>query len=76
MESNHRILEWQCPFPLRVVSRNGDVPDAILHELREGGCGTLAMGQRGLFRIEQCLLGSVSAAVVKGLTTQTLALVD
>jgi 2,4-dienoyl-CoA reductase (NADPH2) len=47
-----------------------------LHELRHGDFGTLVMGKRGLSRIKQFLLGSVSAAVLQGLTTQTLLLVD
>jgi 2,4-dienoyl-CoA reductase (NADPH2) len=72
----HQIMGWEKPLPLRVVTRKGDVPATILHELREGDFGTLAMGKRGLSRIKQFLLGSVSAAVVKGLTTQTLVLVD
>jgi 2,4-dienoyl-CoA reductase (NADPH2) len=34
------------------------------------------MGKRGLSRIKQFLLGSVSSAVLQRLTTQTLLLID
>jgi nucleotide-binding universal stress UspA family protein len=34
------------------------------------------MGKRGLSRIKQMLLGSVSSAVLQGLTNQTLLLID
>jgi 2,4-dienoyl-CoA reductase-like NADH-dependent reductase (Old Yellow Enzyme family) len=72
----HQILGWQTPVPLRVVARRGDVPATILHELRNGDFGALVMGKRGLSRIKQLLLGSVSSAVLQGLTTQTLLFID
>ncbi len=72
----HRILGWQTASPLRMVPRTGDVAATILRELRSGDFGTLVMGKRGLSRIKQLLLGSVSAAVLQGLTTQTLLLID
>ncbi|MCK7503533.1 MAG: universal stress protein [Desulfobacterales bacterium] len=46
----------------------GDVAATILRELRHGDFGTLVMGKRGLSRIKQFLLGSVSSAVLQGLT--------
>ena len=73
----HKILGWRKPAPLRTVAlQDGDVSAAILRELRNGDFGTLVMGKRGLSRIKQLLLGSVSSAVLQGLTTQTLLLVD
>ncbi len=72
----HRILGWRKPAPLRIVPRTGEVAAAILGELRHGDFGTLVMGKRGLSRIKQFLLGSVSSAVLQGLTTQTLLLID
>ncbi len=72
----HKILGWQKALSLRVVALSGNVPATILHELRSGDFGTLAMGKRGLSRIKQFLLGSVSAAVLQGLATQTLLLID
>jgi 2,4-dienoyl-CoA reductase (NADPH2) len=72
----HKILGWQSASPLRTVPRAGDVAATILHELRTGDFGTLVMGKRGLSRIKQLLLGSVSAAVLQGLTNQTLLLID
>lgn len=71
----HQIL-GRPPPPLRMVPRTGSVAAAILHELRQGDFGTLVMGKRGLSRIKQLLLGSVSSAVLQGLTTQTLLLID
>jgi len=72
----HKILGWREPVPLRVVASRGSVPATILHELRNGDFGTLVMGKRGLSRIKQFLLGSVSAAVLQQLTNQTLLLID
>ena len=72
----HKVLGWRKPLPLRVVPPAGDVAATILHELRSGDFGTLVMGKRGLSRIKQFLLGSVSAAVLKQLTNQTLLLID
>jgi 2,4-dienoyl-CoA reductase (NADPH2) len=72
----HKILGWQTAAPLRTVPRTGDVAATILRELRSGDFGTLVMGKRGLSRIKQLLLGSVSSAVLQGLTNQTLLLID
>jgi len=71
-----KILGWRVPVPLRMVPATGDVAGTVLRELRNGDFGTLVMGKRGLSRIKQLLLGSVSAAVLQGLTTQTLLLID
>lgn len=72
----HKILGWREPAPLRMVASQEDVAATILHELNQGDFGTLVMGKRGLSRIKQFLLGSVSAAVLKRLATQTLLLID
>jgi len=72
----HKILGWRQPVPLRTVPGTGGVSAAILRELRQGDFGTLVMGKRGLSRIKQFLLGSVSSAVLQRLTTQTLLLID
>ena len=72
----HKILGWDVPARLRLVPRAGSVAATILGELRDGDYGTLVMGKRGLSRIKQMLLGSVSSAVLQGLTNQTLLLID
>jgi 2,4-dienoyl-CoA reductase (NADPH2) len=72
----HKILGWDAPVQLRLVPPNGAVAATILGVLRDGDYGTLVMGKRGLSRIKQMLLGSVSSAVLQGLTNQTLLLID
>lgn len=72
----HAILGWKVPAQLRIVPRTGDVAATILGELQEGRFGTIVMGKRGLSRIKQLLLGSVSSAVLQGLSNQTLLLID
>jgi 2,4-dienoyl-CoA reductase (NADPH2) len=72
----HKILDWSAPARLRIVPRNGTVAATILGVLRDGDYGTLVMGKRGLSRIKQMLLGSVSSAVLQGLSNQTLLLID
>jgi 2,4-dienoyl-CoA reductase (NADPH2) len=72
----HRILGWESPVQLRMVPRTGEVGATILGELKSGDFGTIVMGKRGLSRIKHLLLGSVSSAVLQGLTNQTLLLID
>jgi 2,4-dienoyl-CoA reductase (NADPH2) len=72
----HNILGWDTPARLRLVPPNGAVAATILETLSDGDYGTLVMGKRGLSRIKQMLLGSVSSAVLQGLTNQTLLLID
>lgn len=72
----HSILGWEARATLRLVPRTGSVAATILGELREGDYGIIVMGKRGLTRIKHLLLGSVSSAVLQGLTNQTLLLID
>ncbi len=72
----HRIIGWESSDELRMVPRMGKVSAAILWEVGQGDFGTIVMGKRGMSRIKHMLLGSVSAAVLQGLSTQTLLLID
>lgn len=62
--------------PLRMIPSSGSVSADILDQLTAGGYGTVIMGKRGLSGIKRLLPGSVSRAVLRGLDTQTLFLVD
>ncbi len=71
-----KILGWDKQFELRLLPSGGDVAEILLDEIRTKRYGTIVMGKRGLSRIKRMLLGSVSAAVLHGLTDQTLVLID
>jgi 2,4-dienoyl-CoA reductase (NADPH2) len=71
-----KILRWDKPFELRLLPSGRDVAEILLDEIRVKRYGTIVMGKRGLSRIKRMLLGSVSAAVLHGLTDQTLVLID
>lgn len=63
-------------LPLELIFSKGEVPEALLRFIKEGGYGTVIMGKRGLSGIKRRLLGSVSARVLQGLVDQTLILID
>lgn len=71
-----RVLGGRKQPALRMVAARGGVAESILGEVRTGGHGTVVMGKRGLTRIKHLVLGSVSAAVLQGLDTQSLVLID
>jgi len=55
--------------------RTSVAEDLLAHAL-QGSYGTVIMGKRGLSDIKRRLLGSVSAKLLRGLTNQTVCLVD
>ena len=61
--------------PLTLVQRSRGPATEILDEVARGGYGTVIMGRRGQGGLRRLLLGSVSAAVLRGLNSQTLILV-
>lgn len=50
---------------IQVCSMPVSVTDLILHEMREGGYGTVVVGRRGVSKREEFLFGSVSSKVVR-----------
>lgn len=71
-----KILDWDEDMPLRFVPSEDKVTTTLLGIMQEGGYGTVVMGKRGLSGIKRWLLGSVSAGVSRGLTNQSLFLID
>jgi 2,4-dienoyl-CoA reductase (NADPH2) len=73
-------LKWisniEKDYPLHFISSSGDVPAALLGVIQSEKYGTIIMGKRGLSGVKRWVLGSVSAGVLRGLTDQTLFLVD
>ncbi len=61
--------------PLTLVERRRGPAADLLEEMARGGYGTVIMGRRGQGGLRRLLLGSVSAAVLRGLASQTLILV-
>jgi 2,4-dienoyl-CoA reductase-like NADH-dependent reductase (Old Yellow Enzyme family)/nucleotide-binding universal stress UspA family protein len=71
-----KVVGWDEDFPLRMVPTTGRVAEDLLAEIRSGDYGTIIMGKRGYSGIKRWLLGSVSSAVLRGLTDQTMVLID
>jgi 2,4-dienoyl-CoA reductase-like NADH-dependent reductase (Old Yellow Enzyme family)/nucleotide-binding universal stress UspA family protein len=63
-------------LPLKLLPSTGNVAFDLLKFVAEGNFGTIIMGKRGVSGIKRWLLGSVSAGVLRGLTNQSLFLVD
>jgi 2,4-dienoyl-CoA reductase (NADPH2) len=70
------IVGWDEDFRLQLIPAKGDVAAGLLEMVRDGNYGTIIMGKRGLSGIKRRLLGSVSASLLRGLSNQTLFLVD
>ena len=70
------IVGFDDPVPLTVLPFAGDVASVLICQIQSGNYGTVIMGKRGLSGIKRWLLGSVSRKVLKGLTDQSLFLID
>jgi 2,4-dienoyl-CoA reductase (NADPH2) len=75
-EEIRKILGWDEDFQLTLPPSKGGVAASLLEVIQEGEYGTILMGKRGLSKIKHSLLGSVSGAVLRGLTNQSLFLID
>jgi 2,4-dienoyl-CoA reductase-like NADH-dependent reductase (Old Yellow Enzyme family)/nucleotide-binding universal stress UspA family protein len=75
-EEIRKILDWDEDFELTLIGSKSEVAADLLETIQHGGYGTIIMGKRGLSSIKSRLLGSVSATVLRGLTDQTLFLID
>jgi 2,4-dienoyl-CoA reductase (NADPH2) len=71
-----KILGWDKPAELGFLPMTSNAAESILREIRQRDCGTVVLGKRGLSRIKRLFLGSVSAAVLHGLSDRTLVLID
>ncbi|MBU2498720.1 MAG: universal stress protein [Proteobacteria bacterium] len=71
-----KIVGWGEDFDLRLLPSEGAVAADLLREAQSGDYGTIVMGKRGLSGIKRRLLGSVSKAVLHGLTDQSIVLID
>jgi nucleotide-binding universal stress UspA family protein len=71
-----KILGWEQPAQLEIVPMPSNAAESILDEVRRRNCGTVVLGKRGLSRIKRLFLGSVSAAVLRGLGDRSLILID
>ncbi|MDQ5810734.1 MAG: universal stress protein [Actinomycetota bacterium] len=73
LEGRARALENELGHSLRIRVREGEAASVILEAAEEGGEPTLiAVGRRGLGRINRLRLGSVSADVLRSATGPVL----
>jgi 2,4-dienoyl-CoA reductase-like NADH-dependent reductase (Old Yellow Enzyme family) len=75
-EELKKIVGWDEDFRLELIRSKKDVVAQILSRIKERKCGTIVMGKRGLTGMKRRLLGSVSAGVLRGLTDETIFLID
>lgn len=71
-----KIAELDGDIQLKHISVNNSVSDTILKCAKTENYGTIIMGKRGLSGVKRWLLGSVSSGVLRGLTGQSLFLID
>jgi 2,4-dienoyl-CoA reductase-like NADH-dependent reductase (Old Yellow Enzyme family) len=71
-----KIVGFDKDAQLQILPSQGDIATDLLSIINTGGFGTIIMGKRGFSGIKRWLLGSVSAGVLRGITNQTLFLVD
>jgi 2,4-dienoyl-CoA reductase (NADPH2) len=71
-----KIAELDGDIQLKHISVNNSVSDTILECAKTENYGTIIMGKRGLSGVKRWLLGSVSSGVLRGLTGQSLFLID
>jgi 2,4-dienoyl-CoA reductase (NADPH2) len=71
-----KIAGFDRELPLQVLASEADVASDLLKSIEGGNYGTVIMGKRGVSGIKRWLLGSISAGVARGLTDQTIFLVD
>ena len=63
-------------LPIEIIKPKYPIAAEILDLARRRDCGAVLMGKRGLSGLKRMVLGSVSGKVLKGLTGQSLILVD
>ena len=76
-----KMIQQRADLDHQLLTRNykglnGSVSDTILECAKTENYGTIIMGKRGLSGIKRWLLGSVSSGVLRGLTGQSLFLID
>ena len=71
-----KVVGLADDVPLRFIPSTGNIAADLLETIERDQFGTIVMGKRGLSMIKRWLLGSVSAGVLRGLTDQTLFLID
>ncbi|MFC1815888.1 universal stress protein [Thermodesulfobacteriota bacterium] len=70
------VVGWDEDFLLNRLPLKANVTADLLEIVNSEAYGMIVMGKRGLSGIKRWLLGSVSAGVLRGLTDQSLVLID
>ena len=71
-----KLVDFERPPLLELIRSKGDVAQDLIEMIHKDQYGTIIMGKRGLSRIKRWWLGSVSAGVLRGLSHQSLFLID
>jgi 2,4-dienoyl-CoA reductase (NADPH2) len=71
-----KIADINKEIKLKHIPTNRSVANTLIEYAKAEKCGTIIMGKRGLSGIKRWLLGSVSSGVLRGLTGQSLFLID
>lgn len=70
------LAGYDIPLPLEMISSSNTIAQTILNKIQSRHYGSVIMGKRSLSKIKRWLLGTTSAAVLRGLKDESIFIVE